>query len=114
MSRHIQADIFFYLITREDIEDTSGGMVDRVKRESYIVLSSSQQQNEEDQVNPGCGRETSPVAIQSSRHSTSSPLHENGHSSDSEVPPENMHFRHEASMVHDEHETTRNHLRYGI
>ena len=113
MSSHIQCDIFFYLITREEIEDSSRGMVDRAKSESYIVLSSLQQQNEEDQINQDCSRETSsPVAIQTSRNS--SPLHENGQSSDSEVPAENMHFRHEASMVHDEHETTTNHSRYGI
>lgn len=110
MSSHDHLDIVFYLITREHIEDSSRGMVDRVKRESYIVLTSSQ--NEAEQINEACSRETSPVAIETSRNS--SPLQENGQSSDSEVPPENMHFRYEASMVHDEHETTRNHLRYGI
>jgi hypothetical protein len=83
-----------------------------VERESYIVLTSSHQQSREDWSNPSSSREGSPEAEQVRRNS--SPLQENGHSSDPEFPTDNMHFRHEASMVQADNGTARNQLRYAI
>jgi hypothetical protein len=80
-----------------------------VERESYIVLNSSHLQSREERSEPSSSREASPKDLQARRNS--SPLRENDQNSDPDAPTDNMHFRHEASMVHAEHETSRNCLR---